>query len=130
MNMVKVLSFSFEQCFGRLPCYLSKGSLKPDFLDIYLTTIFEVRKFKNTSAMRVIFFLKMFKIQSKLPKWKKQWEKVCSFFDNCIWRCCKKLSLLRREYFSSPVSGLIKNPEILNITKRDFFRLNIFHSDE
>ena len=45
--MVKVLSFSFEQCFGRVPCYLSKGSLKPDFLDIYLTPIFEVRKFKK-----------------------------------------------------------------------------------
>ena len=26
------------------------------FLDIYLTTIFRVRKFKNKSAMRVIFF--------------------------------------------------------------------------
>ena len=46
----------------RLPCFLSKGTLKRDFLDIYLTTFFGVRNFENKSAMRVIFFLKMFQI--------------------------------------------------------------------
>ena len=43
-----------------------------DFLDIYVTTFFGVRKIKNTSTMRVIFFLKMFKIDSKFPKVKKK----------------------------------------------------------
>ena len=46
----------FSSVSARLPCYSLKGRLKPDFLDIYLTTFFEVRKFKNTSAMRVITF--------------------------------------------------------------------------
>ena len=38
------------------------GSLRGIFLDIYLTTFFTLRKFKNTSAVRVIFLKKMFKI--------------------------------------------------------------------
>ena len=64
---------------ARLPCYLSKRPLKRDFLDIYLTTSFGVPKFKNTSAMRVIFFFKMFKIGSKLQKRKKKFRKYFSF---------------------------------------------------
>ena len=62
--MLKLLSFRFQHYFGPLPCYLSKGPLKRDFLDIYLTTFYAVPKFKNTSAMRGIFVLKMFKIES------------------------------------------------------------------
>ena len=64
---------------ARLPCYLSKRPLKRDFLDIYLTTSFGVPKFKNTSAMRVIFFLKMFKIESKFTKCKKNLENILRF---------------------------------------------------
>ena len=45
------------------------------FLDIYLTTFFGVHNFKNISAMRVIFFLKMLKIESKFPKCKKKFRK-------------------------------------------------------
>ena len=53
---------------ARLPCYLLKGPLKMDFLDIYLTMFFGENKFKNTSAMRVIFLLKKFKTESKFRK--------------------------------------------------------------
>ena len=48
----------------------SKGPLKRDFLDIYLTALFGVGKFKNTSAMRVIPFSKMVQIGSKFRKCK------------------------------------------------------------
>ena len=47
---------------AHLPCCLSKGAMKQDFLDLHLTTFFEVRNFENTSAMRVNFFFKMCKI--------------------------------------------------------------------
>ena len=60
--MVKVLSFSFENFSTHLPCYLSKETLKADFLDVYLTTFVGVRKFENTSAMGVVCFLEMLKI--------------------------------------------------------------------
>ena len=66
----------FNSNSTRLPCYLSKGPLKRDFLDIYVTIFFGVSKFKNASAMRVIFLLKMFKIESKFPKCKKKNQKM------------------------------------------------------
>ena len=116
---------------ARLPCYLSKHHLKGDFLDIYLTTFFGVRKFKNTSAMRVTFLLKMFKIESKFRKWKKKEIKnVFRFWDNCIWKCLYKLCLLRREYVFVAVSVLRNSPKILHITQRDFFNLNCLHRDQ
>ena len=58
--MVKVLVFIFQQYFGLFTMFLVEESSKTDVLDIYLTTISGFRKFKNTSAMRVVFFLKKF----------------------------------------------------------------------
>ena len=82
--MVKVLSITFQQCYGALPRSFVKGPLKRDFLDIYLITFFRVRKFKNTSAMRVAFFLKMFKIESKYLKSKKKKIKNIFFVSDII----------------------------------------------
>ena len=111
-----------------LPSYLLKGVPKRDFLYVYLSTSFGVRKLKNTSAVRVIFIFKLFKIKSKFRKTKKKKRKnsknVFCFCDNCIRKCCNNLPLLRGEYLSSTVKGLNKCPRILHITKRDFFLLN------
>ena len=52
----------------KLPCCFSKGLYKQDFLDINLTTTFRIRNFENTSATRVIFFFKIFKILSTFQK--------------------------------------------------------------
>ena len=60
--MAKVVSFRFQQCLVPLSMLLVKGPLKENFLEICLTTFLGVRNFGNTSAMRVIFFLKMFEI--------------------------------------------------------------------
>ena len=54
--------------------------LKRDFLDFYLKTSFGVRKFKNTSAITVILFLKKFKIVSKFTKSKKKKKKFEQIF--------------------------------------------------
>ena len=56
--MVKVVCFSFDQCLVPLTRCLLKGPLKGYFLEIFLTSLFGVRNMGNTSAMRVIFFLK------------------------------------------------------------------------
>ena len=45
-----------------VPLNFQKGTLKQDFLEICLTTFFVVRNFRDTSAMRVVFYLKMIKI--------------------------------------------------------------------
>ena len=65
----------FKSVLACLPCYLSKGPLKGGFLDIYLNTFFGLRKLKNTSGMRVILFLKKFKIESRFRKCKKKKKK-------------------------------------------------------
>ena len=51
----------FNSVSAVLRGYLWKGPLKWHLLDIYLTTFLWVEKLENTSAMRVIFFVKMFK---------------------------------------------------------------------
>ena len=77
--MAKVLSFRFQQCFGPFTIYLCKGPLKGDFLDIYVTAFFGVRKFKNTFAMGAIFVLKIFKVEFKFIKCQKKLEKNFPF---------------------------------------------------
>ena len=69
----------FNSVSAILPCHLSKGRLKQDFLGIYLTMCLGGRKFKNTSTLRVIFSLKMLKIESKFRKCKKKLIKNFSF---------------------------------------------------
>ena len=94
-----MLSVSFEQCLVSLPCYLLNFSLKRDSLDIYLTTFFGVRNFKNTSAIRVIFFWKCSKLNRNLQNVKKNWQNIFCFWDNCIWNIWKssyKISIKRR----------------------------------
>ena len=69
--------FLFASC--RLPCYFLKGPLKGSFLNIYLTALFAVRQLKNTGARIVILFFKIFKIESKIRKCKKNSGKIFRF---------------------------------------------------
>ena len=56
---------ALNSVWPQLSSYFSKDPLKHDFLNIYLTMFFGIRKFKKTSAKGVIFFLKIFKTESK-----------------------------------------------------------------
>ena len=104
----------FSCVLSRLSCYLSKGLVKVHSLDIYLTTFFGVLRFKNISAMRLIFFLKMFKTESRFQKCKKTEKIFFCLWDNCIWKCGNKLYLLRRQYLSSAVNVLTNGPNIFH----------------
>ena len=106
-----------------------KSPLKRNFLDIYLTTSFRVRKFKNTSAVRVILFRKYSKLNLNFENAKENSENIFRFWDNCIWKCCCELSLIRREYLSSAVNGLKKCPKIFDIIQRDSFNLTCLCRD-
>ena len=84
--MVKVLSFSFGQCLASLPCYLSNGPFGTggDFLETGISRQLSNHDFRspsgeNTSGMRVIFFLKMFKIEFQFTKDKKKLENIFLF---------------------------------------------------
>ena len=60
----------------------------------------------------------------------KKSENIFRFWDNCIWKCYYKLSLLRREYLLSVVNGLTNSAKIFSITQRDFFKLNTLNRDQ
>ena len=120
----------FNSVWSHLPCCFWKGPLKLYFLDTYLTTIFGFRSFTNTWAMRVVFFLKMFKILSRFWKWKKKLRKSFFVRDNCIWIVTVKLSLLRREYLWPTFNVLAKCPKVSDITIRAFFQLTFLHSNQ
>ena len=101
------------------------------FWDIYLTTFFGIRKSKNTFKLWwSSFFWNCSKLNLNLENGKRIWENIFRFWDNCIWKCCNKLSLLRREYLLLAVNGLTNRPKILHITDRDFTNLNCFHRDQ
>ena len=76
------------------------------------------------------FFQKSWKLNLDFENAKKKLRKGFFFWDMCIWRSSNKLFLGRRKYLSSAVTVLTNNPKTLNITKRDFFQLNCFHSDQ
>ena len=106
-----------------LPCYLSKGPLKQDFLGIYLTTNFWVPKVKNKSSMRVIFFQKCSKLSLNLENVKKNSENIFGFLDNCIyeeentchWKSMGYQTLLR--FFISPRETISTLTVFTEITK-------------
>ena len=50
--------------------------MKRDSIEISVTTSFGFCKFKNTSAMRITFLLKMFKIESKFTNLTKDNRKM------------------------------------------------------
>ena len=57
-------------------------------------------------------------------------QKVLGFWDNSIWIVCCKISLLRQEYLSSSVNVLKSNPKILDLSKREFFELNLSQNED
>ena len=67
---------------------------------------FEVRNFRSSSAMRVIFFRKCSKANIHLENAEKHWQNTFCFSENCMWIGCFKLSLFRREYLLSVVNLL------------------------
>ena len=52
-------------------------------------------------------------------------EKFFCFKDNDVGTCSVKVCILRREYVYSAVNVLKNSPNILDLTKADFFQLNL-----
>ena len=126
--MVKLLSFRFQQCFGPFTMSLVRGSSELGLFRHLSNHIFWSRKFENKSALRVISFLKNFKIESKFKKIQIKIQKI-SFVSKII-ASKNKLPLLRRKYLSSAVNGITNSPQILHITQRGFLNLYWLHSNQ
>ena len=130
INMVKVLSFRFHQCFGSFTMLLVEGSSETGPFRNLSNHIFRSPEVQKYISYEGHLCLKMFTIEYKFRQCKKNWEKLFRFCDNCIWTCCNELPLLRRDYLSSAVNGLNNSPKILHITKTDVFQLNCLHRDQ
>ena len=132
--MVKVLSLRFQQCFGPFTMLLVKESSETELFRHLPNHVFRSPSVQRCISCEGHLFLKIFKFEYKFRKCKKEKKKnsenIFRFLDNCLWKCCNKLPLLRREYLWSEVNGLKKSPKILHIIKRDFFNLNCLHSEK
>ena len=78
---------------------------------------------------RSSFFRKCLKFHVDIENARKNLEKAFCFWDNFVRHGCVKLSLLRREYWSSEVNVLTNTYKALLLTKTDFLRLNYLHND-
>ena len=76
------------------------------------------------------FFWKCSKFKVDLKNSQKSSEEGFCFWDNYNWIGCVKFSQLRREYLPSALSVLGNSFEILDITNRDFFQVNLLHNDQ
>ena len=117
----------YNSFWARLTYSLSKGLLKQDFLDIYLTTFSESVISEIQKLWRLSFHAK-FNIRFKNAA--KNSENFFCFSDNCIWIGIVRLSLLRKGYFSSTANVLTSSPKIWHVNKRDVFQLNWLRSNQ
>ena len=119
----------FNSACVRVPCCLSKGPLKWDFLDIYLTTFSESLNSEIQNLWRSFFVSKYLIFHLDFKNSVKNWGRVLCLWENCTWIGIVKFSLLRTWYSSTAANVLTSSPKILHVDKRDFFQLNLFSSD-
>ena len=128
--MIKVLWCRFQQCFSTFSMLLVEGSSPTGHFRHLSTHDFGLRNFRNTKAMRVIFFSRCLKINLDFKNAAKNWEKDFCFWDNCICIAIVKLSQLKTRYTFSAANILTSSPKILHVNKREFFQLNGLSSDQ
>ena len=115
---------------GTFTMLLSKGRLKWDYLDIYLTTFSEAVISEKENIWGSYFLSKYSKFNLNFKNAARNWEKKFFFRDNGIWTGIVKLSLSRTGYFSSPANVLTSSPKTLHVNKRDVFQLSWLGSDQ
>ena len=76
--MVKVVCYRFPQCLVPLTCCFLKGSLKRNYLEIFLTTFFRLRNFEKYVSDEGHVFFKNIENLTFVSKMQKQIEKMFS----------------------------------------------------
>ena len=130
MNVVKVLRRRFKKCFGTFIMLLVEGSSETGLFRHLSNHIFGVRNFRNTKAIRAIFFTDFFQFNLYFKNEAQNWENLFCFWDNCIWTGTGKLSLVRTGYLSLAANVLTSSTKIFHVHKRDLFQLNWLGSDQ
>ena len=112
MNMIKVIWWRFHQCLKTFTMLLVRRFCQRGLLDIYLTTYSEsvISEIKNLWGS--YFVSNNLKFNLNFKNAGKNWEKLLSFWDTCIWIRMVKWSLLRTVYFSSAANVLVGSRNI------------------
>ena len=77
--MIKVPLYRFQMSLGPFAMFFLKSPIKQDFTEIFLITFFGDGNLGNTSAMRVIFFLKTSKFNVDFKNAEKKLRKSLFF---------------------------------------------------
>ena len=128
--MIETLWSRFQQWFRWFTMLLDEGSSEMGLFRHLSDYVFVVPNIGNGKSMRVIFFSKCLKLNLNFKNSATNWEKVFSFWDNCIWIGNVKLSRLRTGCFESEANELTSSPKIWHVQKRDFLQLNWLGSDQ
>ena len=75
MNLIKMLSCRFEQCLRTFTILLVKEPSETELFRHLSDYVFRVRNLENAKSLRVIFFLKVFKIYARFQKCSKKFRK-------------------------------------------------------
>ena len=102
----------FQQCLGALTMLLLKGFSETGLFRHLSDYVLRVRNFEITKSMRVISFVKMFKISSRFYKWSNKLRKSYFLWDIGVWISIVKLSLLTTGFFSSTANVFRSSPKI------------------
>ena len=133
--MVFVLWFRLHQCLNAFTMLPVKGSFETGLfgqISIHVFWLFPLHYLQNDEIWQInqlwssSFFCKCSKFDVDFENARNSWEKAFCFWDNCFRTGCVKLSLLRREYWSSAINVLTNTYKAFLLTKTDFFRLNCF----
>ena len=130
LNMINVMRCGFQQCLATFTMLFLEGSSETGLFRHFCNYVFVVCKFRNTKAVRVIFFWKYLKFMLDLKNAPKKWEKVFSFWDNCIRIGIVQFSLSRAGYFSPVAKVWTSSRKICHVNKRDFFEYNFVASHQ
>ena len=107
-----------------LPCSFAKGNRKQDFYTYIYPRFSQAVAWEINKLWASSFFWKYSKLNLDFENKVKNREKVFSFWDNCMWMGCIKLSLLWRERLSTALVLLTNSLKLFHISKRDFLPLN------
>ena len=123
-NMVKVQCCTFQQCFGPFTMLLVKSSPETGLFRHLSNHVFWSPYIQKYISNEGHFFRKISRFDLNLENARKNSKNIFRFWDNCIWKCCYKVPLLRTEYLLFAANGLKKSPKILHIFQRHIFNLN------
>ena len=96
-----------------------------EYLDIYLTMFSDLVISEIQNLWGSSFKSKYSKHNQYFRNGEKNSENFFSFWDNCIWICFVKLSLLRKGYLSSAANVSKRCPKTWHVNKRDFFPIHL-----